>query len=103
MAKLKTSEVLGDFSIYVLFHPTPEHTFEVEVQKVDDAMAALFGDTYEMVFSDARVREVTYRLQKPLLESTSEALRFFEDLRKLFAQTAELRPHFTQFYEGARS
>lgn len=99
MSKLKT-ENIGDFNIYISFHPSDERKFNVAVNNLDNTINKLFKGTNSREYISITEQEIIYKIQIPIINSNDEMKLFFELLRELFNITSSLCPHFTQYHES---
>jgi len=87
-------------SLFIAFHLKNSVNSAVEGGKLTELVYGLFPeDRVEAVDLDlSKDHEAIFKLNKPILDSAEENLDFFISLRKLFEETEDYHPHFTQLY-----
>lgn len=87
-----------DLYVYVNFTIPSETSTNAQDVKLRKILEAVIPEGYEREYSSHSESggEIIYSFQRPLLVSPSDNEVFFEKLKKIFDQTAELIPHFTQ-------
>ena len=93
-----------DMKVFVAFDITDDTTSSAAMTRLSNLMEDLFGDTQSIALfsSDWGVKEVVYRIQKPVLVSKDAMNDFFKKLEQLFITASSLAPRFTQLGEDTK-
>ena len=101
MTTLKIRRQVGDLVLHLSFHPSEPLVLPLTVEKVDLLMEEHFGIAQKRVAASPEQLEIVYRIHATPSASSEVLEEFFGNLQKVFALTANLHPHFTQFESDA--
>lgn len=87
-------------ALYIAFHMKNTLNTSAEAASLGVFLEKIFGvaavETVDLDWSQDR--EVIFKLIKPILEEKSAEVEFFQKIKRLFEETEDYHPHFTQLY-----
>lgn len=93
--------MVDGLNLHIVFHLSGGAGMKAEQERLSSLFRREFGDVQDCVFYSEDFKESIFKVQRPIFVQDEENRLFFEKLANLFEVTADLRPHFTQFHEGA--
>lgn len=85
--------------IYIAFHLNASFSPSADAARVGVLLGEIMGtDQVESVDLDIQDKEIIYKVNKPLLADENDQQAFFQGLQKVFSETEEYHPHFTQIH-----
>lgn len=85
--------------IHVAFHLNSSPNASADAARLGVLLVKIFGEgQIETVDLDIQDNEIVYKINKPVLADNDVHQGFFQSLQRLFAETDEFHPHFTQIH-----
>lgn len=94
---MKQNTQTPSHSVFLAFHINEDVKASGESARILSTVAELFGDQSEKAHELATMdsREIVVKIRRPVMDSTSDEIAFFDKLDKLFVVTSSHSPHFT--------
>lgn len=94
----KETKENSDFNIFVTFNIPDDFNNTSSAARVTRFLDEEFGELQTKVIDvhSEEYREITFKIQRPLLKTQEVQYDFFDKLAEIFAATSQYNPHFTQ-------